>query len=464
MNAKTAKKGLGLFLLMLSVALPSFARKTDKYEEWLKKEVRYLITDAERAEFEKLKKDKDKERFIKLFWAKRDPTPRTEQNEFKEEYYRRLEYVEDAFIYGYNRGMDTDKGHVYLSFGKPIRVFNQDETTEIWVYPAQPWMNYARDTFSVVFTRDEFGFALDQTKTDKRVIEALYACPRAYLLYPDLEELPEYRPVISLSPESFEGKLIAQVEEEGKDILNIPFEKKVLFTKAENLSTYATILLRWPESEGLPNKLTVFGRVKSEAYAADFREEKRLIKEGAAWISQVGVPVLPGEYTLFLGMATKDKSSYAMIKEVLVVPNFWTKELSLSSLIASPKVEEARSRGKKGVFDVFSLGRYAMLPFFSQVYTKQDALNVFYYIYNITLDEGRNCSLLIEFELRKGEKTYTLSPQRRQRSIPEGRDILEGTQIPLSALPESGDYELTVRVVDEIAGCSADQKFRFTVR
>ncbi len=90
-------------------------------------------------------------------------------------------------------------------------------------------------------------------------------------------------------------------------------------------------------------------------------------------------------------------------------------------------------------------------------------MNVFYYIYNVAVDTDQNCSLLIEFELQKGEKKYKLNPQRITKNVDESAALLEGTQIPLAALPELGEYELTVMVTDEIAKKTASQKLKFVV-
>ena len=95
------KACVSVFLVALLVTPCLSAAKKDKYEKWLKDEVDLLITKAEREEFKNLKKEKDKEAFVKLFWAKRDPTPLTEKNEFKDEYYTRLDTVKKAYLYGY---------------------------------------------------------------------------------------------------------------------------------------------------------------------------------------------------------------------------------------------------------------------------------------------------------------------------------------------------------------------------
>jgi len=471
--------------LIFLVFLNLLAKEKDRYEKWLD-EVDYIITDAEKAEFKKLKKDKEKEFFIKFFWAKRDPTPLTEKNEFKEEFYRRLAYVNKAFIYGYNRGSATDMGKVWLSFGQPARVFRQNARAVIWVYPSQPWMDIPKDTFSFVFTAvesdrvnraeartrdivtsmDRDGYVLNVQQTDSRSISAFYAYPKVIILHPDLKELPEYRKVLSFSPESFEGKLIEQVKSSQEDIVQIPFEKKALFTKARNNSSYLTFLVKIDPGENrkeVQKKAIFFGRIESDSYSYDFRTEKALMEENDYLISPVGLPVMPGSYRLFLGFSTQDGKTYSMKMDQIEVPDFWSQELALSSLLASSQVREEKPSSKKGEFDVFSLGSYSLQPSFGQEYTKSDSLNILYHIYNVAVDTDQNCSLLIEFELQKGEKKYKLNPQRRTQKIDESAALLEGTQIPLAALPELGEYELTVIVTDEITKKTASQKLKFIV-
>src|SRR5207248_3113946 len=55
--------------------------------KWLDEDVSYIITNEERAAFKALKTDEEREQFIEQFWLRRDPTPDTVDNEFKEEHY-----------------------------------------------------------------------------------------------------------------------------------------------------------------------------------------------------------------------------------------------------------------------------------------------------------------------------------------------------------------------------------------
>ena len=88
------------------------------YNKWLDEEVRWIISDEERTAFKRLQTDDEKQAFIEQFWLRRDPTPDTEENEFKEEHYRRIAWANDRFASGIP-GWKTDRGQIYIKFGPP---------------------------------------------------------------------------------------------------------------------------------------------------------------------------------------------------------------------------------------------------------------------------------------------------------------------------------------------------------
>ncbi len=88
------------------------------YRKWLNEDVTYIITDEERATFKRLQTDDEREQFIEQFWLRRDPSPDTVENEFKEEHYRRIQYANDHFASGIP-GWKTDRGRIYITFGPP---------------------------------------------------------------------------------------------------------------------------------------------------------------------------------------------------------------------------------------------------------------------------------------------------------------------------------------------------------
>jgi GWxTD domain-containing protein len=112
-----------------------------KYQHWLDEDVRWIISDQDRTEFEKSGNDHERNKFIEQFWLRRDPTPGTAENEFKEEHYRRIAYSNEHFA-AEVRGSLTDRGRIYILYGPPDALERQTINGvpgEIWHY----------DTFSV---------------------------------------------------------------------------------------------------------------------------------------------------------------------------------------------------------------------------------------------------------------------------------------------------------------------------
>ncbi len=73
-------------------------------------DVAHIIADEERAAFEKLKTNEEREKFIEQFWLRRDPTPGTPENQAKEEHYQRIAFANQRFPTSGREGWQTDRG------------------------------------------------------------------------------------------------------------------------------------------------------------------------------------------------------------------------------------------------------------------------------------------------------------------------------------------------------------------
>ncbi len=96
------------------------------YASWLQEEVVYIITAQERAAFVGLSTNAERDRFIEQFWQRRDPTPGTRENEFRDEHYGRIAYANEHFASSLpgpaGAGWRTDRGHIYIVYGKPDEI------------------------------------------------------------------------------------------------------------------------------------------------------------------------------------------------------------------------------------------------------------------------------------------------------------------------------------------------------
>jgi len=93
-------------------------KESGYYKKWANEDVRWIITDQEMSVWKKLSNNAERDNFIENFWQRRDPTPDTPENEYKEEHYRRIAYANEHFAAGVP-GWRTDRGRMWIMYGKP---------------------------------------------------------------------------------------------------------------------------------------------------------------------------------------------------------------------------------------------------------------------------------------------------------------------------------------------------------
>ena len=91
------------------------------YKRWLNEDVVYIITPEELSAFKQLSNDEERDQFIEQFWLRRDPTPDTPENEYREEHYRRIAEANEKFPAGIP-GWRTDRGRIYIIWGPPDEI------------------------------------------------------------------------------------------------------------------------------------------------------------------------------------------------------------------------------------------------------------------------------------------------------------------------------------------------------
>jgi GWxTD domain-containing protein len=125
--------------LPISAQTLSTANLRKPFQNWLEEDVAYIITPEERSEYLGFATDQQRLEFIQQFWLKRDPTPGTDENEFKEEHYRRLAYSNVHFADS-RAGWKTDRGRIYIVNGPPerIEVARSNATTGL-IHPSEDW-------------------------------------------------------------------------------------------------------------------------------------------------------------------------------------------------------------------------------------------------------------------------------------------------------------------------------------
>lgn len=98
----------------------------------------YIATSKEKRQYKKLDLN-GKRAFMKDFWRQRDSDPLTEFNEYKQEYYQRVNMANARFSGTFKKGWKTDMGLIYIKYGEPDEIerfpYSMDKKAyEIWHY------------------------------------------------------------------------------------------------------------------------------------------------------------------------------------------------------------------------------------------------------------------------------------------------------------------------------------------
>lgn len=137
-------RSLAILALLVSsfsmVAATKPQQLPPRFKTWLTQDVVYIITEEERKNFLALPTDEARDQFIEQFWDIRNPLRSKSQNPYKEEHYKRIEYVNGHFGRQSNTlGWMTDMGRAYILFGPPTSRhpfigYGQIYPLELWFY------------------------------------------------------------------------------------------------------------------------------------------------------------------------------------------------------------------------------------------------------------------------------------------------------------------------------------------
>ena len=186
----------------------------ETYRKWLEEEVVYIITEAERDIFLRLRGDGQRDRFIAEFWEQRDPTPGTPGNEYQDLHYERLSYANRIYGRGTSTpGWRTARGRIHILLGEPMRVSRVANDgflnpMEVWFYTGEPRLGLP--PFFYVAFYQPYGSG------DFRLYSPVSDGPRKLLngggLMAVRERLDSGRPMYGYTPLGFSGYEPGEIE------------------------------------------------------------------------------------------------------------------------------------------------------------------------------------------------------------------------------------------------------------
>ncbi len=101
-------------------------------------QLKFIATEAEIRQLQYMN-SRQKRQALLRFWAAKDPTPNSPDNERMQEFYRRLDFVNHQFSTPERHGWETEAGRIYMQLGPPDRIsrgryLNQQKPCEVWTY------------------------------------------------------------------------------------------------------------------------------------------------------------------------------------------------------------------------------------------------------------------------------------------------------------------------------------------
>ncbi|MEO8430151.1 MAG: GWxTD domain-containing protein [Acidobacteriota bacterium] len=92
--------------------------------------LRFIMTSREKDAWMRVSDSQEKAEFLTQFWRRRDPSPTTPENEFREEIERRIRFADSRFAQEEHRGSESDRGMVFVLMGPPSYIGQKPFKTE----------------------------------------------------------------------------------------------------------------------------------------------------------------------------------------------------------------------------------------------------------------------------------------------------------------------------------------------
>lgn len=470
------------------------------YTRWLKEDVSLIITPAEREAFEKLKTNEEREQFIHIFWNHRDPTPDTEENEYRVQHYERIAYANEHFASGVPGSM-TDRGRIYIKFGKPDEIeghpsggsyqrtsYEGGGTTT--TYPFEKWfyryLPGVRSGVEIEFVdpsgSGEYRIARDFSEKDAMAHVPGYVPPAdqtggGYLRAQDspfdrmilaqgLEKAPEIErfldrtptPTLDDNPLDFDIRADYFKLSDNRVIIAFTLQaenRNLVFTDSGGLQT-ARLNILGKIVDLTERRVGAFEDSVSTSTTVAELTEARNRKSAYSKV----VVLAPGHYKVAIVVRDTNSGAAGVRHLGIEVPKYEDGKLSTSSMILAAKLEKMDEREGP---NQFVIGQTKVIPNLTGLYHRGQPVGVYLQIYNAGIDQTTlRPAVDVEYVLSKAGKEVG-TQQEDWRGISESGQRLTLARLLGTQALAPGDYEVTIRVKDGVSGQTLAQAAKFSV-
>jgi GWxTD domain-containing protein len=494
------------------------------YKKWLNEEVVYIITDEERKAFSRLQTDEERQQFIEQFWLRRDPTPDTEENEFREEHYRRIAYANERFASGIP-GWKTDRGRIYIAYGPADEVESHPSggtyerpyeegggTTS--TYPFEKWRyryiegigNDVNIEFVDTTMTGEYRMTMDPSEKD-----ALLYVPNAGLTLAEqmgmssktdrfnrtdgthlgtgnqplpermnefsrLEQFAKLQKAPAIKFKDLEAAVNSTIK---YNLLPMKVRADFIPVTGSSVLTNVTLQfdrkdLQFKQKEGLSQAIVnIYARITTmsrrtanwfeDVVTVDVPNEMLQQAVQGASIYQKTVPLQPGRYRLNVVAKDVVGGNMTNFEMALDVPHFDEEKLESSSLILADQIEKVPT--KSIGTGPFVIGTSKVRPRVGDTFKRDEKMGIYLQLYNFEPDEKtRKPDGSIEYEIVKNgsnEKVFNFTEEVSTLSGGAAQVVVEKI-LPLKDLAP-GQYTLKMKVVDRKRNQTLTPTATFTV-
>jgi GWxTD domain-containing protein len=490
---------------------------------WVDEDVAYIISNEERQAWKRLTKDEERESFIENFWLRRDPTPDSIDNEFKDEHFERIAYSNEHFASGIP-GWKTDRGRIYIMYGKPDEIESHPSggtydrpieegggTTstfpfEIWRYRYIEGIgNEVLLEFVDPSMSGEYRMTIDPSEKDALLHvpgagltwnEQFYGIDKAERLnrdgasignalgntsrvnpfdrlqlmadifkppqikYKDLEAVITTRLSFNVLPFSFRTDFVRVTEETVLTPITLSLQNKdMAFQEQDGVHTATGNVLI---------KITAInGRtagVAEDSVKIEIPDSLFKASLDGARVYQKIMSLRPGLYKMDIVIKDINSGNVGVINTRLQVPRIPDEKLQLSSLILADLVDPLPPN-QIGA-GMFVLGANKVRPSVTSefVRSRDKEMKMWFQVYNLKLDEAtKKPSATVEM-------VFTKNNQEVKRVVEESSELANAAaqMTVVKALPlsdfEPGQYSVQVKVTDNLTKDVIATKDNFTVR
>jgi GWxTD domain-containing protein len=375
------------------------------YKKWLDEDVVYIISDEERKAFKQLSNDEERDQFIEAFWQRRNPNPDSEDNEYKEEHYRRIEYANEHFAAGVP-GWKTDRGRIYIMYGAADEIDShpsggnyerpiEEGGGETSTFPFEDWRyRYLEGVGQEVIIEfvdtcmcGEYHMTIDRSEKDALLytpnagltlyeqmgmasktqrfqgngLERLGAGPMAASQQAkEFDRLEQYAKLNSPPPVKF--KDLEEVVSHKISYNLMPFDVRTDFVKVTGDTVLVPITIQMKNRDiTFQNKdgvdrgtVDIFGRVTTltgrvaqtfeDPVQADIPAELLAQSAENSQIYWKALPLRPGRYRLDIVVKDVNGDRKGTWSKAILVPDYADDKLETSSLIVADQMEPVASK------------------------------------------------------------------------------------------------------------------------